>query len=113
MSIEQLWGPQFRGGPTLTLSGAGQSAAFAGRTVIQSGSVFVTVSTSLVKSDSIILPGIEVGSVGVAVNSGASLGKVVVNSIVDGTSFAFARPSGVAVDWDDTVMWLMFSTTRP
>lgn len=78
------------------------STLFAGRTVLASGSSSVTVSTAAVNSDSIIMLTSQVGSAGVGVNSGGAIG---VNSIVSGTSFAITRMTGIAVDWDDTVMW--------
>lgn len=76
--------------------------AYAGRTALASGSSSVTVSTAVVNSDSIILMGTQVGSAAAAHNSGSN---IVVNSIVSGASFAFARATGTAVPWDETVMW--------
>ena len=48
------------------------------------------------------------GSVGLAASSG---GAIVVNSIVDGVSFAFARSMGFAVPWDETIMWELMRTS--
>ena len=77
---------------------------FGGRTTIGSAQVSVTVSCAYVGSDSLIFPALEVGSVGLAVQTG---GGIAVNSIVDGISFALARPTGVGVPWNDVVMWTM------
>jgi hypothetical protein len=101
-SGEQLFNPYQRGPRTAPMSENRVTEPFVGRTTIDSGSTSVTVSTALVQADSLILKTVEVGSVGLAANSG---GGIVVNSIVAGVSFAFARPTGVAVPWDDTVMW--------
>lgn len=106
-SQEQLWGGHLRG--PLNLAPGSGASLFGGRTTINSGSASVTVSTTNVKSDSIILGTVEVGSVGVLVNSGG--GQIVVNSIVQGTSFAFARADGDAVSWDDTIMWMLMNTS--
>jgi hypothetical protein len=51
-----------------------------------------------------VLTGMQVSSVGVAANSG---GAVVINSIVNGISFAFARETGVAVPWNTTINWML------
>lgn len=103
---EVLHGPLLEGAMTArTAAGDGQ---FAGRTVLQSGSASVTVSTAVVNSDSIIRYGSEVSSVGIGANSG---GAIVVNSVISGTSFAFARATGVDVAWDETVMWEIMRTS--
>lgn len=102
--IEQLSGAHFLYPPLTDTRSVGD--AHAGRTTLSSGSASVTVSTNRVGSDSVILKTAEVASVGVGANSG---GGIVVNSIVDGVSFAFAQATGVAVPWDTTVMWLMIN----
>lgn len=76
--------------------------AWIGRTTLSSGSAAVTVTTAHAASDMVVKYGSVVGSVGVGANSG---GAIVVNSVVAGTSFAFARATGVAVPWDEVIMW--------
>ena len=92
--------------PLHTGPGATRVGDFAGRTVMDSGSATVTVSTATVKSDSIITFATEVGTFGV--NSGAG---IAVGSIAEGVSFLFGRASGQAVAWDETVMWRLTQTT--
>ncbi len=104
--LSQLFRPLLRG-PMLSRT-SGETNPWAGRTNVPSGSATVTVSTALVNSDSIIRFGTEVTSVGVGANSG---GAVVVNSIVSGVSFAFARATAVAAPWDETVMWELVKTS--
>jgi len=96
----------FAGGPFAKI---GQTTNWAGRTTLSSGSSSVTVSTALVNSDSLILKCSEVASVGVGANSG---GAILVNSIVSATSFAFARATGTAAPWDETVMWMLIRTSQ-
>lgn len=105
LGIEQLFRPQFRG-VTRTLVA---SDGFANRTTIQSGTASVTVSASLVKSDSIIRVSAQVSSPAAAVVQ--SGGFLAVNSLVDGTSFAIAWASGQAVDQDVTAMWEIVRTS--
>ena len=104
---ETLYKPTLRG-PLRTRTAPTETNPWAGRTTLASGSATVTVSTAIVQSDSIIQFATEVGTVGVGANSGAN---VVVNSIVDAISFAFARATGIAVDWDETVMWQLLRTS--
>lgn len=103
--IETLFGPSLFGQMFTKTNQV--TNPWAGLTVIQSGSASVTVSTNAITSGSIIRYGCTVGSVGVSAASG---GAIVVNSIVDGTSFAFARQYGVANAFDDTVMWEIVAT---
>lgn len=106
--LEQLFAPTFRGQGTMVLSPAGIQVAFAGRTTLSSGQASVTISTTLVQSGKSFFMGFsEVGTVGIAANSG---GPVVVNSVVDGVSFALARQFGAAVGWDEHVTWFMLRT---
>ena len=101
--IERLDGAHLVNAPLV------KTGVFAGRTTLASGSVSATVSTTAVNSDSIIQATIEVGSLGVA--NAASGGNIAVNSIVSGTSFALTNVSGVAVPWDNTVMWTLYKTS--
>lgn len=64
---------------------------FLGLTQLGSGSALVTVSTAVVKSDSLIMFSMNPATVGAVMNS---MGPIVVNSIVDGVSFAMAHLSG-------------------
>ena len=103
--IEQLFRPWFYGQPTAAMSHANVGPEpWVGRTTLDSGSVAVTVSTTLVSSGKTgIFTMTQPGSVGVSANSG---GHIVVNSLVDGVSFAFARSTGVAAPWDETITWM-------
>jgi hypothetical protein len=103
---ELLFKPTLRG-PMRTIT-TGEENPWAGRTVLASGSATITVSTAAIQSDSIVRYGTLPSSLGVAANSG---GTIVVSSIVDGVSFALARATGVAVPWDETVMWELVRTS--
>jgi hypothetical protein len=105
-SIEQLFGGTLREQPTIVLSD-GRTDPWAGHTLVESGTTTVTVSTNLVSSGKTLwLMGVShVGSIAAATNSGAG---IVVSSVVDGVSFALARPTGVAVPWNEYVDWAMF-----
>lgn len=70
----------------------------------------MTVSTNIVTSGALVgVFGVEVSSADPAVVG--SGGFVVVNSIVDQTSFAFAWASGVAVPQDVNMSWLIMPTS--
>lgn len=86
----------------------GQANAWAGRTTVDSGTVSVTVSTTMITSDAIFRLGSSVSSVGLGANSG---GVIVVNSIVDSVSFALVRATAIAAPWDEIVMWELVRTT--
>ena len=88
--------------PMAIAPNAGGATEFGGRTDLGSGQASVTLSTTMVHSDSLIMFGTECSSVGIVVGSH---GYVCVNSIVDGVSFAFARSTNVGVPFDETVMW--------
>lgn len=105
MNAEQLWRALLRG-PMRTKTSE-ETNPWAGRTTVQSGSAFVTVSTSNVRSGDLIFVSAEIGSANVAAASG---GAIMVDSIVDNTSFALARQFGVAVAWDDIVVWQITKT---
>lgn len=107
-TVEQLFKALLRG-PLSTRTNQ-ETRPWAGLTVIDSGSTFVVVSTTNITSGSIVQYGISVGSVDVSAASG---GAIVVNSIVDDTSFVFARQFDVANAWDDTIMWNIISTKDP
>lgn len=103
---ETLFNPKQMGQRSIPLSHSGISAPHAGLTVLNSGAASVTVSTAIVASGNLIMYGTNPSSIGP--NSG---GGIAVNSIVDGVSFAFARPTGNAVAWDETIMWEIVRTS--
>ncbi len=88
--------PEYLGGPS---TGRGR---FQGLTTLASGSSSVTVSTAVIGSADFIRFGTRISSASAAVNSG---GYVAVSSLVQGTSFMFARATGTAVPYDELVMW--------
>lgn len=104
--LEMLFGPLLRGQPGTRTSE--ETNAWAGRTSLGSGSSSVTVSTTLVKSDSLIFLTEAPGSV---TTVAGSHGHVVVNSIVHGISFALARSTATATPWSATVGWMIWRTT--
>lgn len=104
---ELLFKPTLRG-PMRTRTVAAEPNPWAGRTTLNSGSATITVSTTLIQSDSIIRYGTQANSVGVAANSG---GPIVVANVVDGVSFDFASATGIAVPWDRTIMWELVRTS--
>lgn len=91
----------FQTGPVMARVSPGPRQ-FIGRTTLNSGSAFQTVSTAVVNSDSIFRLATQPSSIGPA---GASGGCVVVNSIVSGVSFALARAYGTAAPWNEVVHW--------
>ena len=97
----------FQTGPSFLKQQVGTRRQFAGRTTLNSGSASVTVSTAVVNSDSIIMYGIQASSVG-AQNSAFN---IVVNSIVSGVSFAFARILGAGGPDNSTIMWEIKKTS--
>lgn len=102
--IETLRRPHMRGTPVVrTSSGANQ---IAGITTLASGSASVTVSTTAVKSDSLVLFGI-VGNT----NQSSGVAKPVeVRSLTDSNWFAFAYADGTTVARDVTIRWLLVDT---
>jgi hypothetical protein len=104
--LETLFGGILRGPlATLTASGAKQ---FAGRTTINSGTAFVTISTQMVNSDSIILHGFAVQT---TVASGSGGPATCVSSIVSGVSFALGYTDGVQRGPGGTFMWELRRTS--
>lgn len=80
----------------------GDTYASAGLTVLSSGSAAVTVSTPLVNSGVLFALATNPATVG---TFASSHGHVVVNSIVNATSFMLARTTATAAPWDETVTW--------
>ena len=102
--IETFNGPLFKGNiytPANSLSNQQ-----AGRSSIGSGDATVTVSTTAVKSDSIIQLAIESNT---RQNSGVARG-IEVSSIVDSSYFILASADGTTITRDMTVMWRIWQT---
>lgn len=102
--VEKLIRPVLFGPLGAITTGPKARTPWAGLTTLPSGSSAVTVSTTLVTSGCMFLLGSQISSAGVAANSG---GGIAVNSIVNGVSFALARPTGVAVPWSEHVSWML------
>ena|SRR3990167_3281767 len=105
--LELLYGPNLRG-PMSTRTSE-QTHPWSGLATINSGSAYATVSTALVKSGALIFHTVYPGSVAVAAQSH---GMLVVNSIVDNTSFALAWATDLAASWNVTVGWHLMQTKR-
>lgn len=99
---EQLFGGNLRG-PLRARVASLETNPFFDRTLVQSGSTTVTVSTALVSSESAFFIAEEAGSV----TSGG--GRIAVSSIVDGTSFALARVPVTAAAADAYVTWQLIN----
>jgi len=89
----------------LPLSGPGTPAA--GQTVLTSGGTTVTVSTTLARSNAIV----QILSTLPASVGTNSAGYILVSSLVQGVSFAFARNNGVGAGWSETINWRIFYPT--
>lgn len=103
-TAEQVWRGNLKG-PLSTKSNSSANQ-FAGRTTLGSGGATVTVSTTMVKSDSIILLGAQANS---AVNS-ATGKSIEVKTIVDSSYFVLGTADGVAMARDTNVAWILFRT---
>ena len=104
ITLEQI----FRGilrGPLLTKV---PTNPWADTVTLNAGSAFQTISTTNIKSNSIILLGNQVGSIGTGANSG---GALVVNSFVQGTSFVIATATGVGSPYSQKVHYLILNRT--
>lgn len=100
-TADQLHRPNQRGAMTLVESPVG-AGPFAGVATIASGAVTAVVSTTVVKSNSMVFITADITSPGVWVNSH---GGVHVNSLVDGVSFAIGSNTGVGVALPFDVNW--------
>lgn len=104
--IEVLHRPFQRGPMGLpTAAGANQ---FAGRTALASGTAFVTISTAMVNSDSLIQATFQVNT---TTASGVAFAAYGVNSIVSGVSFTFGSVDGIGRAPGGTIMWEIRSTS--
>lgn len=104
-TLEQLWRAILRG--PLTVRAASASNQFAGRTTLASGSATVTISTTVVQSDSIILLTAEA-----ATNQASGFAKPPeVKSISPGNFFTVGWADGNAVARNTTIMWTIIRTS--
>ena len=103
--LELLFRPLLRG-PAYTEANSGPSQ-FAGRTTLSSGSATVVISTSVVKSDSLIFAQPEANT---RQSSGVAQ-PIEVMSIADGAHFSFGTADGEALARDTTIMWGILNTS--
>ncbi len=103
---ELLFKPTLRG-PMRTRTNSQEDSFWAGRTTLNSGSATVTVSTSIVQSDSIIQYGVEANT---RQDSGVA-SPIEVMSIQDAVSFAFGTAGGETIARDTTIMWWLMRTS--
>lgn len=97
--IETLYGPGFLGPAVMSV--ASKANQFAGRTTLSSGSATVTVSSTVVGSDSILRFALQSH---VRQNSGFGQ-PVEVATISPGNFFTLSTADGVAFARDTTIMW--------
>lgn len=97
--IETLYGPGLLGPPVMSV--ASKSNQFAGRTTLSSGSATVTVSSTVIGSDSIIRLAAQSDT---RQNSGFGQ-PVEVATISPGNFFTLSTADGVAFARDSTIMW--------
>lgn len=103
-TAEQIYRGMMRG--PLTTKASSSSNQWAGRTTIESGSATITVSTTIVDSDSLILLGRQFNT---NVLSGQSR-ALEVKSISPGNFFTLGTSDGVAIARDTAIMWLVIKT---
>lgn len=97
--IETLYGPGFFGPPVMSV--ASKSNQFSGRTTLSSGSTTVTVSSTVIGSDSILHLATQS-----ATRQNSGFGQPVeVATISPGNFFTLAPADGVAFARDTTIMW--------
>lgn len=98
--LNLLWGGLLKAPQRVPVTtGAKQ---FAGLTALGSGTAYVTMSTAMVTSGSLINATLMVNT---TVASGSGGSATAVSSIVDGVSFAFGYTDGVGRGPGGTVMW--------
>ena len=100
--LEQLFGPIFRG---MAATKANSSTVqFAGITTLNSGSTTVTVSTTLVKSDSLFFLGTQAPAA-----VGSATGKPIeVKTVIDSSYFVLGTADGVAMGRDTNISWMLY-----
>lgn len=99
---EQLYRGLLRG-PLRTQAGS-KSNQWAGRTTLNSGSATVTVSTTAVDSNSIVL-GFTEGAANLA--SGTAIRGIEVKSLSPGNFVTFGTADGQAIARATAIMWLI------
>ena len=103
---ELLFKPTLRG-PMRTRTAPTEPNAWAGRTTLNSGDATVTVSSTLIQSDSIVQIGVEANT-----RQDSGVGAAIeVMSIQDGVSFAFGTSGGETLARDTTIMWSLMKTS--
>lgn len=90
--VDLLFRPLTKGARNVAVS-TGGAREYAGVTLIASGGTTATVSTTVVKSNSIIM----LGTQATTRQASGSQRVVEVSTIIDGTSFVVALADGVAV----------------
>lgn len=104
MSVKEVLHGALLKGPLLAEVGAADS--FAGITAMGSASTSVTVSTTVVKSDSIIIPTIQS-----LTNTSSGFGpNIEVRTIVDGGYFILGYSDGKAIDRNINIHWVLMNT---
>lgn len=87
--------------PLAVRATSGMAGQFAGRTTLNSGTATATVSTTNIKSDSLVFHGFQVATL-----CGSGVGYTIgVSSIVHGVSFAVGYIDGQGRAPGGTVMW--------
>lgn len=101
--LEQFFRPMARGPGNFPQSLQALAAnQFAGSTLVASGVALVTVSTSLVKSNSVIP---ILGTLIATAPTSTNAGHFAVMSVVDATSFMLTRVNSVPAPFGETVYW--------
>ena len=105
--LETLFSPLLSGVPMTDVRS--HIHQWAGRTALNSGSATVTVSTTVVKSDSLIYYGISGNT---RANSGVATdgGGIEVTSISEGNFFAFTTHDGSVLPRSVNIMWMIFNS---
>ena len=104
-TIEQLWGAFIR--RPITIEASSASDQFAGITALVSGTATVTVSTTEVRSDSLILHSVRNNT---DQTSGDITRAMRVSTISPGNFFTFGWNDGVASIGTTSIMWVMLHT---
>lgn len=103
-TAEQVWRGNLRGPLSTKVNSSANQ--FAGITTLGSNVATVTVSTTAVKSNSLILFGART-----TLNVNSATGRAIeVKSIVDGSYFSFGTADGVAMARDTAIHWMLFRT---
>ncbi len=103
--LEQLFGAVFQGPPTTKANS--NASQWAGLTTLNSGSTTAVVSTTNVKSNSIITYGVKASTVAA---SGMALRPIEIVSLSSGNYFTFGSADGIAVAQSIQIMWNIYKT---